>query len=165
MSFDFRLDPDALELDRLPFFEEATAANSQYHSSQRSIEEAQDEVRQSMARLGGAVTRFIPVIFEHPERLGFLIEYVFAGGAFGRLPVAALPIRRRTAKRDERARVQALLIAADMLNAAANGQQHVPTSNPLFLHLLVDGEHTIAQMLVKRQQLPEAFLLPSGDVE
>lgn len=56
----------------------------------------------------------------------------------------------------------ALMVAADILDANANAQRHIPLSNPLLLHLLVDGKKTIAQMIAERQELPERFLLSSG---
>jgi hypothetical protein len=163
--YKFRIDKDALhnEAHSLIYFEDAGAENSQYHKSRRDIESAQQEVQTAINRLNGAVTQFIPVIFENPERVGYIVEYVFRGGAFGQLPIAALPIRQETPRRRERARVQALLIAADMFHAAANAQQHTPLNNPLLLHLLADGEHTIAQMIAERQELPEKFLLKGGD--
>lgn len=162
MTFQFRIDPDALKAPQMPYFEDATADNSQFHRARRTVEEAQQEVRNAIARLGGAIVQFIPVIFEQPTRYGYMIEYVFRGGAFGQYPVAALPIKSETAHRKDRARVQALLVAAHMLDAAANAQQHMPLSNPLMLHLLADGKQTIAQMIAERQSLPGTFLLETS---
>lgn len=164
MSFTFRIDPSAFADDQLLFLEDANAKNSQYHAVHRDVKESQDEVRRAMARLGGAVTQFTPVIFEEPDRYGYLIEYVFRGGAFGQFPVAGLPIRARQPSETlkDKARRQALNIAADVLDASANSARHIPLSNPLLLHLLIDGKQTIAQMIAERQALPERFLLSSG---
>ncbi len=164
MSFTFRIDKSALVETDMLFFEDANASNSQYHTSgeKRSIESAQEEVRRAFARLGGAVVSFIPVVFEKPDRVGYLIEFVFRGGAYGQFPVAGLPIRTSTDIRKTRARVQALMVAADILDANANAARHIPLSNPLLMHLLVDGKQTIAQMIAERQQLPERFLLSTG---
>jgi hypothetical protein len=164
MSYTFRVDPDALVPNNTLYLEDADASNSQYHTShqRRTVENAQEEVRRAMARLGGAVIQFIPVIFENPERMGYLIEYVFRGGAFGQFPVAGLPIRSVTDIRKNNARIQALMVAADILDATANAQRHIPLSNPLLLHLLADGKQTIAQMIASRQELPERFMLNSG---
>ena len=163
MTYQFRIDPSALKDQDILYFEDANSKNSQYHGSHRDIESAQEEVRRAIARLGGAIIQFIPVIFEEPDRCGYLIEYVFRGGAFGQYPIAGLPIRSATEKRRENARVQALMVAAHMLDAAANAQRHMPLSNPLLLHLLADGQKTIAQMIAERQQLPDTFLLSSGE--
>lgn len=162
MTYSFRIDPTALSNETTLYFEDANASNSQYHRSERNVEEAQEEVRRAFARLGGAVVQFIPVIFENPDRVGYLIEYVFRGGAFGQFPVAGLPVRSMTDIRKRNARVQALMVAADILDASANSQRHIPLSNPLLLHLLADGKQTIAQMIAERQALPERFLLQTG---
>ena len=162
MTYSFRIDPDALIEDTTLYLEDANAKNSQYHAVNRDIEAAQEDVKRAFSRLGGAVIQFIPVIFEKPERCGYLIEYVFRGGAFGQFPVAGLPIRNETDHKKDKARRQALMIAADILDASANSQRHIPLSNPLLLHLLADGEQTIAQIIATRQQLPERFLLSSG---
>lgn len=159
MTFKFRIDKSALIDNDILYFEGANSSNSQYHAVHRSIEEAQDEVRRAIARLGGAIVQFMPVIFENPDRKGYLIEYVFRGGAFGQYPVAGLPIKSPTPTREEKARKQALMVASQMLDAAANAQRHMPLSNPLLLHLLADGETTIAQMIAQRQSLPDTFLL------
>lgn len=165
MTFTFRVDKDALKTADILYFEDANATNSQYHEShkRRSLEDAQDQVRRAFARLGGAVVSFVPVVFENPDRVGYLIEFVFRGGAYGQFPVAGLPIRSNTAEvRKTHARVQALMVAADILDANANAQRHIPLSNPLLLHLMVDGKQTIAQMIAERQELPERFLLSTG---
>lgn len=159
MTFQFRIDQSAFDDNEILYLEEANASNSQYHAVHRSLDEAQDDVRRAIARLGGAIIQFIPVIFENPDRKGYLIEYVFKGGAFGQYPVAGLPIKKPTDNREEKARKQALMVASHMLDAAANAQRHMPLSNPLLLHLLADGETTIAQMIASRQELPETFLL------
>lgn len=118
MSYTFRVDTSALKNQDILYFEDANASNSQYHASgdKRSIESAQDNVRRAFSRLGGAVVSFIPVVFEDPDRVGYLIEFVFRGGAYGQFPVAGLPIRSSTAEvRKTHARVQALMVAADIL--------------------------------------------------
>lgn len=164
MSYTFRVDTTALKNGDILYFEDANSSNSQYHTGgdKRSIDDAQEQVRRAIARLGGAVISFIPVIFEQPERVGYLIEFVFRGGAYGQFPVAGLPIRSSTENRKKYARVQALMVAADILDANANAARHIPLSNPLLLHLLVDGKQTIAQMIAERQALPERFLLSNG---
>lgn len=165
MTFTFRIDTEALQgKDGILYFEDANASNSMYHGSKRNLDEAKEEVRRSMARLGGAVIQFIPVIFELPYGRGYLIEFVFRGGAFGQYPVSGLPVKTTNPSpvRDEKSRVQALLVAAHYFDAAYNSKQHMPMSNPLLLHLLADGEKTIAQMIAERQELPEQFLLTSN---
>lgn len=164
MTYQFRIDPSALQQQDILYFEDANSSNSQFHAShgRRDIPSAQEEVRRAISRLGGAIVQFIPVIFENPDRVGYLIEYVFRGGAFGQYPIAGLPIRSSTEKRHEAARIQALMVAAQMLDSAANAQRHMPLSNPLLLHLLADGQKTIAQMIAERQSLPDTFLLTNG---
>lgn len=162
MSFKFRIDTSAINKPDILYFEDATSKNSQFHAVNRSLTEVQESVRISMGKLGGAVTQFIPVIFEDPKRYGYLIEYVFRGGAFGQFPIAALPIRREQPHLVEKARKQALMVASHLMDASYNVQQHTPMSNPLLLHLLVDGQTTIAQMIAERQALPENFLLPAS---
>lgn len=163
MSFKFRIDQSALIDNDILYFEDANGSNSQFHAVKRDIQSAQDDVRRAIGRLGGAIVQFIPVIFENPERKGYLIEYFFRGGAFGQYPVAGLPIKSPTPTREEKARKQALMVASHTLDAAANAQRHMPLSNPLLLHLLADGETTIAQMIAERQSLPETFLLTTGN--
>ncbi len=159
MTYSFRIDPTAISTETTLFFEDANAKNSQYHAVHRDLDETKAEVQRAISRLGGAVIQFIPVIFENPDRVGYLIEYVFRGGAYGQLPVAALPIRKPADYLKDKARRQALMVAADILDASANAQRHIPLSNPLLLHLLADGKQTIAQMIAERQALPERFLL------
>lgn len=162
MTYSFRIDKSVLKDESVLYFEDANSRNSQYHAVERDIVSSQEQVQRAFARLGGAVIQFIPVIFEDPDRVGYLIEYVFRGGAYGQFPVAALPIRNPTDVRKDKARRQALMVAADILGANANAQRHIPLSNPLLLHLLADGKQTIAQMLAERQELPERFLLSKG---
>lgn len=165
MSYQFRIDRSAFQQDGILYLEDATSKNSQFHAVNLSLEEGENRVRMSISKLGGAVVQFIPVIFEQPERYGYLIEYVFKGGAFGQMPIAGLPIRTKKhtqyfPKKVEQARKQALYVAAQMFDSAYNSMRHMPLSNPLLMHLLVDGQKTIAQMIAERQELPEQFLLP-----
>ena len=166
--YQFRIDQNALKSNgKILYFQDANASNSQHHASQRTIDEAKLQVQRAFARLNGAPFSFIPVIFENPERPGYLIEYAFAGGSMGQFPVAGLPVRPSGGKRadgyTEKSRIQALMIAADILDATANAQRHIPLSNPLLLHLMADGKQTIAQMIAERQELPTTFLITSGE--
>lgn len=165
MTFNFRIDKDAMkqQVDIL-YLEDANSSNSQFHTSSMSIDKQIERVKLAMARLNGFATDFIPVVFETPERYGYLIEFMVKGGALGRLSIAGLPLRTKKgtqyySAKVEQARKQALAVAAHMFDAHANSTQHLPMSNPLMMYLLVDGEKTVMQMMVERHELPSTFLL------
>lgn len=164
MTFTFKIDPSALAQESILYFEDANSSNSQFHAIRKSttIDDCKQRVQVAMSKLGGAPLQFIPVIFENPSRYGYLIEYVFSGGAHGQLPVAGLPLKNESPSNKVASRKQALMVAAHMMNASYNAIQHTPLSNPLLLHLLVDGKQTVAQMIAERQSLPTNLLLGSG---
>lgn len=160
--WDFEIDSDALKDEiNVPFFEDATGDTAPNYRTRRTVLEAQGELSRWVGKHGGIVTGIIPVKFNSDRgiRYGYIVEFMFQGGARGRIHVAALPMRTESSPKKEQVLAQALLNRAEFFKAAFTSRIHDPYSNPLLQYLLVDGEHTVAQMIVEKKKL---LLLGSG---
>lgn len=138
-----------------PFFEDARADFAPYYSSTKNLKTAMNEVAQEMVKLGAFITNFQPGKFtvNKRERLGYVIEFLL-NGVTGRLTIAGLPLYSTTAAKENRVRVQCLLNVRDWLKAAVTMQVFSPDTSPLIPYLLVDGQHTVADYILSKGQLP-----------
>lgn len=164
--WDFEIDSDALQEEiTVPFLEDATGENAPNSRTTRSVANAQGELSRWVGKHGGIVTGMIPVKFNNTidgknvVRYGFVVNFVFAGGASGRMHIAAIPMRKETVEKKNRVLAMALLNRAEFFKAAFASRIHDPYSNPLLQYLLVDGEQSVAQVIIERKQLA---LLGSG---
>jgi hypothetical protein len=152
----------------VPFLEDARAKIAPYYSSRKNLAQAIDAVHREIEGLGGARLVVQPGIFhiEKLKRYGFRITY-FLHGQPGIIMVAALPIRRETAKRIQQAKVQALLNVADWLKAARTSDVFLPGNNPLLGNLLVQGSDdvTLNQQALRYLAGDLQHKLPAGPDE
>lgn len=162
----FEIDNDALKHEiEVPFFEDATGETAPNYSTKRSVAEAQSELSRWVAQHGGIVVGLTPVKFnatiknKNVIRYGYIVDFIFGGGARGRMHVAALPMRTETPDKKNRVLAMALLNRAEFFKSAFATRIHDPYSNPLFQYLLVDGERTVSQVIVEQKQFA---LLGSG---
>lgn len=141
----------------VPYFEDARADYAPYYRSidNTPLQSAKAQVGAEMAKLGAGVSRIVEGYFDDlsPRRYGFQIHY-FYGGMPGRLDVACLPLRNKTARKLKAAQVQALLNVRDWLKAAVTAKVFTPGSNFLIMNLLVDGKHTVAEYIADTGKLP-----------
>jgi hypothetical protein len=165
MSWDFEIDSDVLEEIKVPFLEDATGENAPNSRTTRSVTAAQSELSRWLGKHGGIVVGMIPVKFNNTIagndviRYGFIVDFIFAGGARGRMHIAAIPMRKETIEKKNRVLAMALVNRAEFFKTAFATGIHDPYSNPLMQYLLVDENHTVAQMIVEKQKLT---LLGSG---
>jgi len=164
--WDFEIDSDALKTEiEVPFFEDATGETAPNYRTTRSVTDAQSELSRWLGKHGGIVTGMIPVRFNNAVaaknvlRYGFIVEFMFGGGARGRMHIAALPLRKESVDKKNRVLAMALLNRAEYFKAAFTTRIHDPYSNPLLQYLLVDGDKTVAQVIVEQKSL---VLLGSG---
>lgn len=109
--------------------------------------------------LGGIMTGIIPVKFndtiggKNVIRYGYVVEFMFTGGARGRMHIAAIPMRKETTTKKNQVLAMALVNRAEFFKTAYSTRIHDPYSNPLFEYLLLDGDKTVAQMIVEKKNL------------
>lgn len=166
MMWEFEIDSDALKKEiEVPFFEDATGETAPNYSTKRTVEDAQSELSRWVGKHGGIVVGLSPVKFNATiknkivVRYGYILDFIFGGGARGRMHIAGLPMKAETPDKKNRILAMALLNRAELFKTAFTTRIHDPYSNPLFQYLLVDDNHTVAQMLIEKQQLN---LLGSG---
>lgn len=164
--WDFEIDSDALQEEIIvPFLEDATGENAPNSRTTRSITDAKGELSRWVGKHGGIVTGIIPVKFntvmngKEVMRYGFIVDFMFSGGARGRIHIAAIPMRKETIEKKNRVLAMALINRAEFFKTAFTTRIHEPYGNPLLQYLLVDGEQTVAQMIIEKKQLA---LLGSG---
>lgn len=156
MSWHFDIDESVVQQEMsVPYFEDANGDTAPNYRTTRSLSEAQSELARWVGKHGGIVTGLLPVRFtvDNKLRYGFVVEFMFAGGARGRMHIAGLPLRKETSVKKDRVLAMALLNRAEFFKSAYTTRIHDPYSNPLLQYLLVDGEHTVAQMITERKQL------------
>jgi hypothetical protein len=169
MSWEFEIDSDALKTEiEVPFIEDATGDTAPNYSTKRTIAGAQSELSRWIGKNGGIVTGMLPVKFSNTiagknvVRYGYVVNFIFVGGARGQMHVAGLPIRKETPAKKDQVLAMALLNRAELFKTAFTTRVHDPHSNPLIQYLLVDDKHTVAQMVIEKQQL-NMNLLGSGE--
>lgn len=158
--WEFEIDSDALKTEiEVPFIEDATGETAPNYSTKRSVTDAQSELSRWVGKHSGIVVGITPVKFNNTIagkniiRYGYVVDFMFLGGARGRMHIAGLPIRKETPAKKEQVLAMALLNRAEFFKTAYATRIHDPHSNPLLQYLLVDGERTVAQVIVEQKQL------------
>lgn len=140
-----------------PFFEDARADFAPYYSTNvsASLKDAQELVIKELRKLDAKTTAFQSgkFIIGGRERCGYVIEFLMNNQS-GRIAVAGLPMKSPKPDKETRVRIQCLLNVRDWLKAAVTMQVFSPDTSPLIPYLLVDGQHTVADYILSKGQLP-----------
>lgn len=159
---DFRPDDNQGPQLDVPYYDEARSADGwQGQVTSLSVETLKSHVTQAMSRLGGVVHSFQRGVYliGGMERAGVQIHYAIEGPggklAYGRMDIAALPVkeaaRRRgqmatMARRQDAALRMALYNVAQALRAQWVLKQLNPSYIPLMPWLLAKGNKTVSQL-------------------
>ena len=163
--------PDsATSQDNVPFLEDAKGDGAKYYSTSKSITDCETDVRNAIALNGGFVVNFASGKFKSGDsvRFGYIIEFVIKGIP-GRITIMGLPIRKETPSKIKQTRKMALLNVANSFQSAFMINRLVPGSNPLIMHMLVDGptgeQVPIHEAIENRYQLslPETSDIQEGE--
>ena len=139
----------------VPWFEDAKAElGIKGHSTSKSLDELQMEIKSAMSRLGGGVTSFVTGKFNTlPPRTGYEIRFNY-GSREGKIEIAALPLKKYTTAKEMQSKKQALYTVREMLEAEFNSGMLVPGSAPLIPFLLDDQGHTLAEAMHLQAGIP-----------
>jgi len=153
-------DPLAIQAQDVPFFEDSQKRDVPGRGTGKTVPQLQAEVVEMLARLGGAGARFVPGTFDGARRrYGYEIWFWY-GGTQGRMDCAALPIRKETDRKKDRALAQALYLLRDELRALVHSQMYKPGAIPLVPYLIGAGGKTVTEFLIETQNVPQ---LGAGD--
>ncbi len=167
----FNFVPESQKAVRVPYFEDASRDEGwQGYSTTKSIQSLQSEIGHAIGRLGGIVSSFQRGTFitDEQTRDGFRVMYTIQSpngqGAYGRIDIAALPLRHR---RDQAKQDKALRMALYMLRNALDGmwfmQQLSPGYAALIPWMLTAGDRTVSQLWTESPIMNN--LLPPGESE
>ena len=147
-------DPIMLPMPKVPYFEDSQAHQVAGRATTKTLARLQGEVTDALARLGASSIQFVPGIYDGDRRrYGFQVRF-FYGPVPGRIDCAALPLRRETAIKKDRALAQALYLLRMELEAAANAALYKPGSIPLVPYLIGSTGQTVTEALIASQALP-----------
>lgn len=173
--------PDTQAAQAVPFFKDTMGKSSEGwagHTTSKSIEKLQSEVKEAISLLGGTVTGFMKGTYtdEH-KRDGYHLHYVMEspnGLVKGKMEIAALPVeksqfmstRQQTAYKKKRE--QSLKMALFMLRDSLKGMWYLQQLSPGFAALMPfmivsESGETISQLWSKQKTFQN--LLPPGDSE
>lgn len=164
--FDFV--PESKAAVKVPYFEDVSKDDGwQGYSTTKSIKVLQAEIVHAIGRLGGIVSSFQAGTFitDTQTRDGCRVMYSIQNprgqGIYGRIDIAALPLRSR---RDDHKKDKALRMALYMLRNALDGmwfmQQLSPGYAALIPWMLTDGDRTVSQIWSESPAMSN--LLPPG---
>jgi hypothetical protein len=165
----FTPDQTKQEAKKVPYFEEATAAEGwKGHTTTKSIKILQAQIKTAIERMDGYVDRF--VFGQHEVngqlRQGFQLYYVLPGPEGrqfrGRMDIAALPVKDKwnVAKKEKSLRM-ALYMVCMALEGAWFLEVLAPGFSVLMPGLLVDKEgHTVSDLYTQGMT---DHLLPPGE--
>lgn len=114
--FNFTPDENAETELSIPYVEDARADMARLYSSDKSISDAMQEIKQNLTRLGATLSTLQSGTFKvnGQKRIGYVLRFRWQG-AEGMFPIAGLPIRSHTEAKERQVRVQALLHIAAWL--------------------------------------------------
>lgn len=136
----------------VPYFEDASSMLGVIgHSTQRSERELQVEIERAMGHLGAGVSFFQSGRFG--DRYGYRIEFMWRG-AKGRIDVAALPLKKETPSKIDKAKRQALFSVMHKLQGQFNSQLNMPGDVPLVPYMLDTQGRTLIEAMRERNELP-----------
>lgn len=153
---DFNFTPTgAAAAAKVPYYEDARADYAPYYNSQKTINAAQREVAEELAKLGGILLAFREGFYGiKPRRYGYEITFLLHEQR-GVLRVAGLPMYRETDTKKRHVRVQALLCVRDWLKAAVTQLVFQPlAAHPLMDHLLIAEGRTVGDVMTQQSRIP-----------
>lgn len=148
--------PDAhFEIRSTPYFEDAHNAAIAGADLRKTLDYYQQKICNAVTRLNGFVVNFIPVhSTDEPMRYGYRLTFMFAG-IRGQLDIAALPIRKETRVKKEKALKQALFLCWKELDAQADSWVYRPNSMPLLPYLIGNNGKTVTESLMSGGLIPD----------
>lgn len=155
--------PDQNQAQKVPFFEDAKKEDGwKGHTTTKSEQRLQNEIKEALVRLGGLVVGFQKGTFqiENQTRQGYRIHYVIQNRP-SRLDIAALPVKD---KWNNKKKEQSLKMALFMLEIGLSGAWFMqilsPGYSPLMPFVLTEDGKTISELW--SEQTPLGKLLPAG---
>ncbi len=138
----------------IPYFEDQEGENIPGRRTHKSIISLKAEIFDLLAELGADDPYFVAGKFPagNRERYGFQVFFTLQG-ARGRIDCAALPIRKETTVKKDRALAQALFLLRDELQAMVYAFVHKPGSIPLVPYLIGAGGKTVTEALIESATL------------
>lgn len=154
--------------EEIAFIEDARAKDGYAgHSTERSIEELKDLVRQAMGKLGGSVLRIQLGRFKgaENERYGYMIYFNYFGKP-GRIRVVGLPSRTGHANWVRQAKKYALYTVWKRFESLYNYRKQFPGDMPLIQYTLGwgDDQRTLVERVREEGHLPR-LMAPDDAVE
>lgn len=145
-----RPDSSRVGIREIPYFENSSEEKVAGHATTKKIGTLQEEIVDVLARMGAAMPRFHSGKYQVGKHLRYGYEIEFSlGNALGKINVAALPIKKETAKRKEMALRQALFLVRDMLLAEYHSMMYRPGSAPLIPYLIGPDGRTVTEMIAE----------------
>ena len=174
--------PDNKEAQEVPFFKDTMGKSKEGwagHTTSKTLEKLQSEVKEAISLLGGTVTGFMKGTFagKHP-RDGYHVHYIMqspGGMVQGKMEVAALPVEKpaymygtRAQNTYKKQREQSLKMALYMLRDSLKGMWYLQQLSPGFAALMPfmianESGETISQLWSRQDTF--ANLLPPGDAK
>lgn len=146
--------PSAPALE-VPFFEDITAKDVPGRGVTKPIDFYQKQIVNLMLKLGAGKVLFVPGTFPTlPKRYGYQITFSL-NGIPGRIDVAALPMKKETPNRKDRALAQAIYLLQLWLEAEVFSTIYRPGAISLVPYLIGEGGKTVTEALAERANLPQ----------
>jgi hypothetical protein len=166
-----KFEPEEKKHAQAPFFEDVNEADGyRGQGTEKSIDKLMSEVTSAVSNLGGYMVnvqrgKFIDE--EGRERFGFVFVFTLAGpGGRGtvmaEIKVAAFPLRKWTANKEERAKKMVLYILRDWLESMFNFQKATPTPVATLIPFMLDNTgETLSDAWISGRITP-GLLLPGN---
>ena len=168
--------PDTQEAQAVPFFKDTTSQGGWAgHTTSKSIDKLQSEVKEAISLLGGTATGFMKGTYtDENKRDGYHLHYVMEspnGLVKGKMEIAALPVEKpdwmsfRQENAYKKRREQSLKMALFMLRDSLKGMWYLQQLSPGFAALMPfmivsETGETISQLWSKQKTFQN--LLPPG---
>ena len=154
-----------------PFFEDISGdVGYRGYSTQKSIEKLQSEVTNAISNLGGYIINVQRGNFiddRGRSRYGFVFVFTIPGPGnvstvMAEIKVAAFPLRKWSAKKEEQSRKMALYVLRNWLESMFNFQRLTPTpAAPLIPFMLDNKGQTLSDAWISGE-ISQGLLMP-GD--
>ncbi len=138
----------------VPFVEDARADLAPFYSVTKAIKAIEGEVLAELAKLG-AGGFLVPgkFVVDGLPRYGYELRFSYQGGQ-GIIRVAGLPIRKSTDAKILQVKKQALSNLREWLKCAVSMQIFGDRGASLLPYMLVDGQQTVADVMMNSGTLP-----------
>lgn len=139
----------------IPYFEDLTGRNIPGWATEKSLSSLLQEIVALMHQMGAFNVFPMPGTYADGGRVryGFQINFGY-GQARGRIECAALPLRKDTKGKKDRALAQAVFLLRDELQAMVYASIHKPGAVPLVPYLIGTGGKTVTEALAETGNLP-----------